>query len=105
MDLDIILEADLTAPQVKELGLLAEQYGFRAVWTQNYARARDAFMIAVPLALASKKIRVGVCIVSPYEMHPLKMAIKHFPIHETQQKNPSLHPCSRIGILGPFKCL
>ncbi len=82
MDLDIILEADLTAPQVKELGLLAEQHGFRAVWTQNYARARDAFMIAVPLALASKKIRVGVCIISPYEIHPLKMANAALTLNE-----------------------
>jgi alkanesulfonate monooxygenase SsuD/methylene tetrahydromethanopterin reductase-like flavin-dependent oxidoreductase (luciferase family) len=66
MQLDIILEADLNAQEVKELGLLAEEYGFRALWTQNYARARDAFMIAVPLALASKSIRVGVLAVSPY---------------------------------------
>ena len=82
MDLDIILEADLTAPQIQELGLLAEQFGFRAIWTQNYARARDAFMTAVPLALASKKIRVGVCIVSPYEMHPLKIANAALTLNE-----------------------
>jgi alkanesulfonate monooxygenase SsuD/methylene tetrahydromethanopterin reductase-like flavin-dependent oxidoreductase (luciferase family) len=66
MDLDIILEADLNSTQVKELGLLAEEYGFRTIWTQNYARARDAFMIAMPLALASKTIRVGVLAVSAY---------------------------------------
>lgn len=82
MDLDIILEADLTAPQIQELGLLAEKYGFRAIWTQNYARARDAFMIAVPLAMASKNIRVGVCIVSPYEMHPLKIANAALTLNE-----------------------
>ncbi len=74
MDLDIILEADLTATEVKELGLLAEELGFRAIWTQNYARARDAFLIAMPLAMASKRIRVGVMAVSAYEMHPLKIA-------------------------------
>jgi alkanesulfonate monooxygenase SsuD/methylene tetrahydromethanopterin reductase-like flavin-dependent oxidoreductase (luciferase family) len=74
MELDIILEADLNSREVRELGLLAEEYGFRAVWTQNYARARDAFMIAMPLALASKRIRVGVLAVSAYEMHPLKIA-------------------------------
>ena len=74
MELDIILEADLTAPEVRELGLLAEEYGFRAVWTQNYARARDAFMITMPLALAAQRIRIGVLAVSAYEMHPLKIA-------------------------------
>jgi len=74
MDLDIILEADLTPAEIQELGLLAEQYGFRAIWAQNYARARDAFMSVVPLAQATKNIKVGVVIVSPYEMHPLKIA-------------------------------
>ena len=82
MDIDIILEADLTAQQIKELGLMAEKYGFRAIWTQNYAKARDAFMTAVPLALASKKIMVGVCIVSPYEMHPLKIANATLTLNE-----------------------
>jgi len=82
MDIDIILEADLTAPQIQELGLLAEQYGVRTIWTQNYGRARDAFMTLVPLALASKKLRVGVCIVSPYEMHPLKMANAALTLNE-----------------------
>jgi alkanesulfonate monooxygenase SsuD/methylene tetrahydromethanopterin reductase-like flavin-dependent oxidoreductase (luciferase family) len=74
MELDIILEADLTAREVTELGLLAEEYGFRAIWTQNYVRARDPFMIAMPLALATKCIRVGVLAVSALEMHPLKIA-------------------------------
>ena len=48
MDLDIILEADLTPEQILELSLLAEEYGFRGIWAQNYARARDAFMTMVP---------------------------------------------------------
>jgi len=74
MELDIILEADLTPAEIKELGLLAEDCGFRAIWAQNYARARDAFMSLVPLAEASTKIGIGVVIVSPYEMHPLKIA-------------------------------
>ena len=82
MDLEIILEADLTAAQVTELGLLAEKYGFRAIWTQNYARARDAFLIAMPLALASKRIRVGVLAVSAYEMHPLKIANATLTLNE-----------------------
>jgi len=56
-----------------ELGLLAEQLGFRGIWTQNYSSARDAFMSLVPLAGASTRIRIGVVIVCPYEMHPMKI--------------------------------
>jgi len=82
MELDIILEADLKPSEIKDLGLLAEEYGFRAIWAQNYARARDAFMSLVPLAEASKKIGVGVVIVSPYEMHPLKIANATLTLNE-----------------------
>ena len=74
MDLDIILEANLTPAQIQELSLLAEGYGFRGIWAQNYARARDAFMTLVPAAQATQRIRIGVVIVSPYEMHPTKIA-------------------------------
>lgn len=74
MDLDLILEPDLTPAQIVELGQLAEGYGFRTLWIQNYARARDAFLSAVPLAMASTRLRTGIVVVSPYELHPLKIA-------------------------------
>jgi len=74
MHLDIALESKVGPAEFCELGLLAEKYGIRAIWAQNYARAPDAFMTAVPLALASKKIKVGVAVVCPHEMHPLKIA-------------------------------
>ncbi|TDJ47650.1 MAG: LLM class flavin-dependent oxidoreductase [Gammaproteobacteria bacterium] len=74
MYLDIALESKIGPAAFSELGLLAEQYGFRAIWAQNYARAPEAFMTAVPLALASKSIKVGVAVVCPHEMHPLKIA-------------------------------
>lgn len=74
MDIDIILEPDLRPAEITELGLLAESHGINRIWVQNYSAARDAFMSLVPLALASKRIGVGVMVVSPWEMHPLKMA-------------------------------
>jgi alkanesulfonate monooxygenase SsuD/methylene tetrahydromethanopterin reductase-like flavin-dependent oxidoreductase (luciferase family) len=73
MHLDIALESKIGPAEFCELGLLAEKYGFRAIWAQNYARAPDAFMTAVPLALASRKIKVGIAVVCPYEMHPVKI--------------------------------
>lgn len=74
MHVDLILEADLTPRAIRELGLMAEGYGFRTLWAQNYARARDVFLSLVPLAEASRTIGIGVVVVSPYEMHPLKIA-------------------------------
>ncbi len=74
MHLDLFVESKIGPEAFKELGLLAEQYGFRCLWAQNYARAPDAFMTAVPMAMASTSLKVGVAAVSGYEMHPLRTA-------------------------------
>ncbi|MCL4722334.1 MAG: LLM class flavin-dependent oxidoreductase [Gammaproteobacteria bacterium] len=74
MQTDIILEADLTPAQVAELAQIAEGYGIRGLWTQNYANARDAFMCLMPAATATRRIMLGAVVISPYEMHPLKIA-------------------------------
>lgn len=74
METDIILEADLTPAAVADLAQMAEGYDIRGVWTQNYANGRDAFMCLMPAAAVTKKIRLGAVVISPYEMHPLKIA-------------------------------
>ena len=74
MHTDIILEADLTPSQVAELAQLAEGYGIRGVWTQNYASGRDPFLCLMPAAVATQRIMLGAVVISPYEMHPLKIA-------------------------------
>jgi 5,10-methylenetetrahydromethanopterin reductase len=82
MQTDVILEADLTPAQVAELAVLAEGYGIRGLWTQNYVNARDAFMCLVPAATATKRILLGAVAISPYEMHPLKIANALSTLHE-----------------------
>jgi len=74
MRVDIVIESKVGAERFRDLGLLAEQYGFSTIWIQNYSRAPDAFMTAMPMAMASSSIRVGVAVISPYEAHPLKIA-------------------------------
>ncbi len=74
MQIDIILEPDLSPAQVAEIAVAAENYGFRTLWHSNYHQNPDAFVALVPAALATKKIKLGVLAISPYEMHPLKIA-------------------------------
>jgi 5,10-methylenetetrahydromethanopterin reductase len=74
MRIDIIFDPDLSPNEVMELGLLAESYEFRAVWTSNYPSSRDPFISLCPLALKSSKIRLGPLVVTPYELHPYKIA-------------------------------
>jgi 5,10-methylenetetrahydromethanopterin reductase len=74
VDIDLILEPDLTPAQITELGKAAESCGIRAVWTSNYFAHWDPFISLVPLAQATERLLMGALAVSPFEMHPLKIA-------------------------------
>lgn len=73
MKFHFILEPD-SAPRFLELGRLAESLGAEAVWTANHLSARDPFLAFSSLAGAPGNIRMGPVAVSPFELHPLKMA-------------------------------
>jgi len=81
MRIHFIFEPD-SAKQFLELGLLAEKYGFEAVWTANHLSARDPFMSFALLARESSTIRMGPVAVSPFELHPLKMSNQLLTLNE-----------------------
>jgi 5,10-methylenetetrahydromethanopterin reductase len=74
MQIDLILEPDCRPAQIAELAGMAEDYGVRTLWASNYSSARDVFMSLVPTATATSRLGIGVLVVSPWEMHPLKIA-------------------------------
>ena len=82
MDIDIILNEFASPQEAAELGLLAESYGVRGVWSTNYAWSRDPFLTLASLAEQSSQIRLGPLAISPYELHPLKMANLLFGLNE-----------------------
>ena len=82
MKFDVLLEPDQTPDQLVELAKLCERAGIQTLWLQNYLSSRDAFLSLVPAMLATSKVRLGVCIVSGYEMHPVKMANALFTLNE-----------------------
>jgi 5,10-methylenetetrahydromethanopterin reductase len=82
MDIDIILNEFASPQEAAELGLLAESLGVRGVWSSNYAWSRDPFLTLAPLADQSSRIRLGPLAVSPYELHPLKMANLLYGLNE-----------------------
>jgi len=82
VDIDLILEPDLTPAQIKEIGQAAEKYGIRAIWTSNYFAHWDGFLSLAPLALSTDKILMGPLAVSPFEMHPLKIANSLLTLNE-----------------------
>ena len=82
MEIDIILNEFASPQEAAELGLLAESYGLRGVWSSNYGWSRDPFFTLSLLADRSSKIRMGPMAVSAAELHPLKMANLLFSLNE-----------------------
>jgi 5,10-methylenetetrahydromethanopterin reductase len=74
MDVDIILEPDLSPGEMAEIGAAAEAFGIRALWASNYHTNRDAFLSLVPVARATRRLLLGSLAISPFEMHPIKIA-------------------------------
>ena len=89
MQVDIILEPD-SPKRFRTLGLLAESFGFGAVWTANHVGARDPFMSFMPLAATSERIRMGPVAVSPFELHPVKMANQLLTLNEASAGRASI---------------
>jgi alkanesulfonate monooxygenase SsuD/methylene tetrahydromethanopterin reductase-like flavin-dependent oxidoreductase (luciferase family) len=82
VEIDIILNEFASPQAAAELGLMAERYGMRGVWSSNYGWSRDPFFTLSLLAHQSSRIRLGPMAISPAELHPLKMANLLFSLNE-----------------------
>ena len=74
MDIELIVGNEMPPEELAEFAVKAEQAGVRTLWNSNITNGYDPFMALVPAALATSRIRLGPLAISPYEMHPLKLA-------------------------------
>lgn len=81
MRLHFIFEPDSPA-RLAELGLLAESLDVEAVWLPNILSARDPFLALTELARRSRTIHLGPVAISPFELHPVKMANSLLTLNE-----------------------
>jgi len=82
MRIDVIIESTRTPAEFLRLGKLAEEFGLGGVWVANNSNGRDPFVSFVPLALESTQVRMGPIAVSPFELHPYKMAVSLLTLNE-----------------------
>lgn len=83
MRIDVILNAGFTAAQVAELCQLADQYdGIHTVWVSSFPGRRDPALTIAATAAATRRIRLGTMPVSPYEVHPLRLADQLLTLNE-----------------------
>ena len=100
MDIDIILEPDVNPDQMAELAQEAERLGVRALWASNYHQNWDPFLTLMPAAAATEKIILGALAVSPWEMHPLKMATALLTLNEVAGGRATVAISGGGGVLG-----
>ncbi len=82
MRIDLILESRDPPERLAELARLAEDNGLGAVWVSSMLDARDPFLNFAEVARTTRRIRMGPIAVSPYELHPLKMATALLSLNE-----------------------
>jgi alkanesulfonate monooxygenase SsuD/methylene tetrahydromethanopterin reductase-like flavin-dependent oxidoreductase (luciferase family) len=100
MDIDIILEPDVSPQQLAELAVEAEKLGVRALWSSNYHMHYDAFLALSLATQATSRIQLGVLAVSPWEMHPLKMANAMLTLNEMSNGRAIVGVSGGGGVLG-----
>jgi alkanesulfonate monooxygenase SsuD/methylene tetrahydromethanopterin reductase-like flavin-dependent oxidoreductase (luciferase family) len=100
MDVDIILDPEMSPQAIAELAVEAERMGIRALWSSNYHQYWDCFISLVPAAMATSKILLGPLAISPWEMHPLKMANALLSLNEVANGRAMIAPGGGGGILG-----
>lgn len=100
MDIDINLEPDISPQGLKEIAVEAEKIGIRALWSSNFHQNWDGFLSVVPAAQATSKILLGPLAVSPWELHPLKMANSLFTLNELSGGRAIMAISGGGGVLG-----
>jgi alkanesulfonate monooxygenase SsuD/methylene tetrahydromethanopterin reductase-like flavin-dependent oxidoreductase (luciferase family) len=74
MKIDVILGAGTAASEVESLGELADGFGIHTLWGSSFPSRRDPLLMMAGLTGSTRKIRLGAMPVSPYEVHPLRIA-------------------------------
>ena len=109
MKVDVILEAGLPEAQVEALAVQAERYGIQTLWVSSFPSRRDPVPALVLAARATRRIRLGTLPMSPYEVHPLRMADQLLTLNELSQGRATIlvgglgHSVARVTGLQPTR--
>lgn len=82
MEVSIVLDVRSEAWRIAEWGKLAEKYNIKGVWLSSLMNAKDPFLNLSLLARDTRRIRLGPIAISPYEIHPIRIAMSILTLHE-----------------------
>ncbi len=111
MKVDVILDAGMPAAQVEELGQIAEGLGIQTLWGSCFASRRDPLLTMSSLTRTTRDVRLGYMPVSPYEIHPQRMADTLLTFNELSHGRANIlvgglgHSTTRVTGLQPSRRL
>ena len=82
MRFSLRLNNDLTVPQYIELAQQAETLGFDQFWVSNDLFLRSGGVILTAVALNTRRIQVGSCVLNPYTMNAAEIAMLAATLNE-----------------------
>jgi 5,10-methylenetetrahydromethanopterin reductase len=109
MKVDIVLEAGLPAARVEALAVQAERLGIQTLWVACFPSRRDPVPALALASRATRSIRLALLPVSPYEVHPLRIADQLLTLNELSQGRTTIligglgHSVSRVTGLQPAR--
>jgi len=107
--IDIILEAGLPADRVERLGQLAERYGIQTLWVASFPSRRDPIPALALLSRCTSHLRLGTLPMSPWEVHPLRIADGLLTLNELSAGRATIligglgHSVTRVTGLEPVR--
>jgi 5,10-methylenetetrahydromethanopterin reductase len=107
--IDVVLEAGLPASQVEALAVQAEAIGISTLWVGCFPSRRDPVPALTLASRATREIRLASLPVSPYEVHPLRIADQLLTLNELSNGRSGIligglgHSVSRVTGLQPTR--
>lgn len=111
MKIDIILDAGMPLDQVRELAQIADMCGIQTIWGSCFASRRDPLLLMSAICGDTRRVRLGTLPVSPYEVHPLRIADALTTFNELTNGRANIligglgHSTSRVTGLEPIRRL
>lgn len=109
MKIDIILEAGLPSARVEALAVQAERAGIQTLWVASFPSRRDPVPALALASRATSRIRLATLPMSPYEVHPLRIADQLLTLNELSNGRATIligglgHSVSRVTGLQPTR--
>jgi 5,10-methylenetetrahydromethanopterin reductase len=107
MKVQLFLEAGIAPAEISAIGSLAEGYGVETLWASSFPARREPFMCLTALAAQAGDMRLGAVPISPYELHPLKIADMLLTLNELSGGRAAItiggmgHSVMRVTALTP----